>query len=72
MKRYTKFLITWYIIENLRRIAKNPPGFQALLMHDFTGMDITVNQGWDERMKDNNDKNMAVMKRFDDLPPTYA
>jgi hypothetical protein len=41
-------------------------------MHNFTGMDITGNQGWDERMKDNNDKNMAVMKRFDDLPPTYT
>jgi hypothetical protein len=42
---------------------------RRVLMHNVTGMDITVNQGCDEHIKDNNDQIMAVIKRFDDLSP---
>ncbi len=38
-------------------------------MHNVLEMDITITQGRDEQIKDNNDKIMAVMKRFDDLSP---
>ncbi len=42
---------------------------RCVLMHNVTGMDITINQGREERIKDNNDQIMAVMKRFNDLSP---
>jgi hypothetical protein len=36
-------------------------------MHNVMGMDIPINQGQDERIKDNNENTMAVLKRFVDL-----
>jgi hypothetical protein len=44
-------------------------GFQAVLMKNAADMDITVNQGREERIQINNEMIMAVMKRFDDLSP---
>jgi hypothetical protein len=38
-------------------------------MQNATGMDITVNQSRDERMKANNNKIRSVMKRLDNLFP---
>jgi hypothetical protein len=45
------------------------PDSRRVLMHNATGMDITVNQSRDERIKDNNHKTRAVMLRLDDLFP---
>jgi hypothetical protein len=42
---------------------------RRVLMHNVTGMDFTVNQGWDEHFKDNNENIMGVMKRYHDLYP---
>jgi hypothetical protein len=36
-------------------------------MHNVMGMDITINQGRDERIKDNKDNNDKIIARFDDL-----
>jgi hypothetical protein len=42
---------------------------RRVLMHNATGMDISVNQGRDERHKDHTDKLIAVVKRCQDLSP---
>ena len=42
---------------------------RRVLMHNAAGMDLSVNQGRDERHKDHNDRLMAVMKRVQDLSP---
>ncbi len=40
---------------------------KRVLMHNATGMDISLNQGWDERYKDLTKKFIAVVKRCHDL-----
>ena len=44
--------------------------YRRVLMHNATGMDNTVNQGRKNKIKENNEKIMAVVKRFTDLSPT--
>jgi hypothetical protein len=44
--------------------------YRRVLMHNATGVDITVNQGQVERIKDNNDRIMCVVRRCSDLSPT--
>ena len=41
-----------------------------VLMHNATRVDLTVNQGRDERAKDHHGRILAVIKRVDDLSPT--
>jgi hypothetical protein len=42
---------------------------RRVLMHNATGMDISVNQGRDEWHEDHIDKLIAVVKRCQDLSP---
>jgi hypothetical protein len=43
---------------------------RRVLMHNATGMDITINQGRDERYKDTHGKLIAVVKRFHTSAPS--
>ncbi len=36
---------------------------KRVLMHNATGMDISLHQGWDKRYKDHTEKLIAVVKR---------
>ena len=44
--------------------------YRRVLMHNATGVDLTVNQGRVDRVKDTNDRIISLVKMFNDLSPT--
>ncbi len=57
----------WLFIQSL--IGQEADARRVLIHAHAMGMDISVNQGRDERHEDHTDKLIAVVKRCQDLSP---
>jgi len=54
----------------IRSIIGQEADARRVLMHNATGVDLTVNPGRDQSVRDHHDKILSIMKRFADLTPS--